>query len=528
MSLRIGVPTESAAGERRVAATPESIQKLRDLGFEVIVEKQAGAAAGFTDEAYQKAGATIAPNGEAWQAEVVVKVRPPAPEEVARTKEGATLISFIQPERHPELPELARKLRLSTVALERIPRVTRAQKMDVLSSMANLAGYRAVIEAAQQYQGFFGPQMTAAGATPPARVLVIGAGVAGLAAVAAARALGAEVRAFDTRSAAREQVESLGAKFLEVDLKENGEGGGGYARLMSKEFLDAEMALFRKQAAEVDIIITTALIPGARAPVLLPKDVIAPLKPGSVIVDMAAEQGGNCELTIPGRIVEHNGVKIVGFTDLPSRMAATASRFFANNLVHLLQEMGGAEKFRIDLENEVIRPAVVTFRGELLPPVPKQDPPPPKAPPPPTARPKQEQIQNPARKAWGTTVGGLGVIAVLFALGRFAPGDFLQHFTIFILACFVGWQVIWSVTPALHTPLMSVTNAISGIIILGGMLQVGQQLNLATLLGAAAVLLAAINVAGGFLVTQRMLKMFRKDTQAPAAARLEGGRGGRS
>jgi NAD(P) transhydrogenase subunit alpha len=511
MTLRIGVPTESAAGERRVAATPESIHKLRELGFEVLVQTKAGAGAGFPDEAYQNAGATIAADGEAWEAEVVMKVRPPSPDELAKTRSGATLISLLQPERNPELPELARKLNLSTVALERIPRVTRAQKMDVLSSMANLAGYRAVIEAAHQYQGLFGAQMTAAGATPPARVLVIGAGVAGLSAIAAARALGAEVRAFDTRSAAREQVESLGAKFLEVELKEGGEGAGGYAKLMSPQFVEAERALFHRQAAEVDVIITTALVPGGRAPVLLPADVIATLRPGSVVVDMAAEQGGNCELTVPGRIVERDGVKIIGFTDLPSRMAGTASRFFANNLVHLLQEMGGAEKFQVDLGNEVIRPAVLTHQGEILPPpAPKNDARPPKAPPPPSARPKQEQIQNPARAAWGTTVGGLAVIAVLFALGRFAPGDFLQHFTIFILACFVGWQVIWSVTPALHTPLMSVTNAISGIIILGGMLQVGSGLDLASLLGVAAVVLAAINVAGGFLVTQRMLKMFSK------------------
>ncbi|HZA14474.1 MAG TPA: Re/Si-specific NAD(P)(+) transhydrogenase subunit alpha, partial [Myxococcaceae bacterium] len=368
MSLRIGVPTESAAGERRVAATPESIHKLRELGFEVVVQSRAGEGAGFPDAEYEKAGAIVAADGEAWKADVVMKVRPPLPDELARAREGATLISLLQPERHPELPELARQRRLSTVALERIPRVTRAQKMDVLSSMANLAGYRAVIEAAHQYQGFFGPQMTAAGASPPARVLVIGAGVAGLAAIAAARALGAEVRAFDTRSAAREQVESLGAKFLELEVKESGDGAGGYAKVMSPEFVAAEMALFRRQAAEVNVIITTALVPGARAPLLLPSDVIACMQPGSVVVDLAAEQGGNCELTVPGQIVERDGVKIVGFTDLPSRMPGTASRFFANNLVHLLQEMGGADKFRVDLENEVIRPAVLTHDGEILPP----------------------------------------------------------------------------------------------------------------------------------------------------------------
>jgi NAD(P) transhydrogenase subunit alpha len=446
-----------------------------------------------------------------------VKVRPPTPEEAARARPGTTLISLLQPERNPELPPVLQSLKLSAIALERIPRVTRAQKMDVLSSMANLAGYRAVIEAAQHYQGFFSPQITAAGATPPARVLIIGAGVAGLAAIAAAKSLGAEVRAFDVRAAAREQVESLGATFLQVEIQESGDGGGGYAKTMSKEFIEAEMALFRKQASEVDIIITTALVPGTRAPILLPRDVVDKLKPGSVVVDMAAEQGGNCELCKPGEIVEFNGVKIIGYTDLASRMAGTASRFFANNLVHLITEMGPAEKFHVDLENDVVRPALLTHGGELLPPPPRKEPSPaapakpaPK-PPPADAKPQQQAIMAPTRKAWGTTVGGLLVIGVLFILGRFAPEDFLKHFTVFILACFVGWQVIWSVSPALHTPLMSVTNAISGIIIIGGMLQIGGQVDLASILGAIAVLVAAINISGGFLVTQRMLKMFRKN-----------------
>jgi NAD(P) transhydrogenase subunit alpha len=443
-------------------------------------------------------------------------VRPPTPAEAQRAREGATLISLLQPERNPELPPVLQALKLSAVALERIPRVTRAQKMDVLSSMANLAGYRAVIEAAQQYQGFFGPQITAAGATPPARVLIIGAGVAGLAAIATAKALGAEVRAFDVRAAAREQIESLGATFLQVDIQESGDGGGGYAKTMSKEFIEAEMALFRKQAAEVDIVITTALVPGTRAPLLLPRDVVEKLKPGSVVVDMAAEQGGNCELCKPGEIVEFNGVKIIGFTDLASRMAGTASRFFANNLVHLITEMGAGEKFRVDLENDVVRPALLTHGGELLPPPPRKEPSPAPAPkpapkpPPVDAKPQQQSIMAPTRRAWGTTLGGLGLIAVMFVLGRFAPADFLKHFTVFILACFVGWQVVWSVTPALHTPLMSVTNAISGIIIIGGMLQIGGDIDLASILGALAVLVAAVNISGGFLVTQRMLKMFQR------------------
>jgi H+-translocating NAD(P) transhydrogenase subunit alpha len=518
-AIRIGIPRELSPGERRVAATPESIRKLRELGFEVAVERGAGTHSGIADDAYAAAGATLAETADAlWKAaDVILKIRPPTTEEATQARPGTTLISLLQPERHPELPPVLQSLKLSAIALERIPRVTRAQKMDVLSSMANLAGYRAVIEAAQNYQGFFGPQITAAGATPPARVLIIGAGVAGLAAIAAAKSLGAEVRAFDVRAAAREQIESLGAKFLQVEIQESGDGGGGYAKTMSKEFIEAEMALFRQQAAEVDIIITTALVPGARAPILLPRDVVEKLKPGSVVVDMAAEQGGNCELCKPGEIVDFNGVKIIGFTDLASRMAGTASRFFANNLVHLITEMGAGEKFRVDLENDVVRPALLTHGGELLPPPPRKEPSPaapPKPapkPPPADAKPQQRAIMAPTNKAWGTTIGGLLLIGILFVLGRFAPEDFLKHFTVFILACFVGWQVIWSVTPALHTPLMSVTNAISGIIIIGGMLQIGGEVDLASILGALAVLVAAINIAGGFLVTQRMLKMFRRN-----------------
>ncbi len=462
-------------------------------------------------------GATLGSKGDAFGADVVLKVRPPELDEVPLLKEGGFLASLLQPERHPGLLDALKARKVSALALEKIPRVTRAQKMDVLSSMANLAGYRAVVEAAAAYGGFFGAQVTAAGTTPPAKVLVIGAGVAGLAAAAAAKALGAEVRAFDTRAAAREQVESLGAKFLTLEVKESGEGGGGYAKVMSKEFIDAEMALFRAQGAEgVDVVITTALVPGTKAPTLLPRDVVTSFKPGSVIVDMAAEQGGNCELCKPGEVVDFNGVKILGYTDLASRMPGTASKFFAGNLVHLMTEMGvGKTGFTIDLGNDVVRPALLVHGGEILPPPPPKEPSPkqahPPQPPPPDAKPKQQQIMAPTRRAWGATLGGMFVIALLFAIGRFAPRDFLQHSTVFILACFVGWQVIWSVSPALHTPLMSVTNAISGIIVIGGMLQIGTTLDLASILAAVAVLVASINVAGGFLVTQRMLRMFRRD-----------------
>ena len=493
------------------------MKKLVDSGFVVAVERGLGAAAGLSDESYAAAGAQVV--DEVWSiADLIVKVRPPTAGEVALMKPGTTLVSLLQPERNAGLLDALNARQISAVALERIPRITRAQKMDVLSSMGNLAGYRAVVEAAAHYQGFFSPQVTAAGSTPPARVLIIGAGVAGLAAIGAARALGAEVRAFDTRAAAREQVESLGATFLEVTLAEAGEGQGGYAKVMSPEFIAAEMTLFKQQAEQVDIIITTALVPGARAPILLPTDVIEKLKPGSVVVDLAAEQGGNCELTVPDQVVEFHGVKILGFTDLASRMSGSSTRLFANNVVHLLTDMGGGKAFTIDLNSDVVRPALVTYQGETLAPPPRAEPTGvkpvarlPQKPPPADAKPKQTAIMNPTRRAWGSTLRSLVLLVTLFLLGRFAPGDFLQHFTVFILACFIGWQVIWSVSPALHTPLMSVTNAISGIIILGGMLQVGDRFDTATILGALAVLIAAINVSGGFLVTQRMLKMFRRE-----------------
>ena len=526
--MRVGVPRESAPGERRVAATPDSVKKLLGTGFTVTVERGAGVASGIDDAAFQEAGASLADAADVWGAsDIVVKVRPPSHDEVAKLREGALLVSLLQPERDEALPELLAKRRASAIALERIPRISRAQKMDVLSSMANLAGYRAVIEATQCFQRTFGAQVTAAGTIPPARVLVIGAGVAGLAAVAAARALGAEVRAFDTRPATKEQIESLGATYLNVDVKEDADGGGGYAKQMSDAFLAAEVALFRAQAAEVDIIITTALIPGKRAPVLLPEEVVTALRPGSVIVDLAAEQGGNCVACVPGEVAVSHGVTVIGYTDLPSRMASSASRLFATNVYHLLQELGGGAAFKLDRESEVVRPALVVHAGEVLPrpPAPKPGAPAPaKAPdipaPPPSGslrpppdenlKPLQQNIRSPTRIAWGTTLGGIVLILVLFVAGRFAPRDFLQHSTVFILACFVGWQVIWSVTPALHTPLMSVTNAISGIIIIGGMLEVGSRLDLASILGALAALFAAINIAGGFLVTARMLRMFRR------------------
>ena len=533
-NARLGIPKETAAGEKRVAATADSVRKLVGLSFAVTVERGAGLASGVDDAAYEAAGATLADAAGVWGAcDVVAKVRPPSHAEAAQLREGAVLVSLLQPERDEALPGLLAARRASAIALERIPRITRAQKMDVLSSMANLAGYRAVIEATQHFQRTFGAQVTAAGTIPPARVLVIGAGVAGLAAVAASRALGAEVRAFDTRAATKEQIESLGASYLNVELKEVGEGGGGYAKEMSAAFLAAEIALFRKQAAEVDVIVTTALVPGKRAPVLLPDEVVAAMKPGSVIVDLAAEQGGNCAACVPGEVVVKHGVTVIGLTDLTSRMASSASRLFATNVFHLLQELGGGAAFAIDRESDIVRPALVVHQGEILPrPAPKAAVAPIvtsetsettkseasakpattslRPPPSPDLKPAQRNIRSPTRRAWGTTIGGIVLILVLFVAGRFAPRDFLQHSTVFILACFVGWQVIWSVTPALHTPLMSVTNAISGIIIIGGMLQVGAGLDVASILGALAALFAAINISGGFLVTERMLRMFQR------------------
>ncbi len=535
--IRLGVVRESQERERRVGIAPPSVKRLAEkLGFEVVVERGAGEAAGFSDAVYEEAGATLvdaatpgayrdAEPAEAWAADVLVKVNPPTLEEARRLRAGTTLVSLVFPAMNEELlGELAQR-GVTVLALDLVPRISRAQSMDVLSSMANIAGYRAVLEAAQVYQGFFAPQTTAAGSLPPARVLVIGAGVAGLAAIAAARGLGAEVRAFDTRLATREQVESLGGKFLELQFAESGEGGGGYAKVMSKEFIDAEMALFRAQAREVDVIVTTALIPGKKAPLLVPKDVVEELKPGSVVVDLAAAQGGNCELSQPDVVVEHRGVKIIGYTDLTSRMATSASRFFSANVTNLLGECGGATGWKLDMENEVLRGACVVHEGERLPP-PEPKPMPekqavaekrPSMRPPSDAKPAQQEIMSPTRRAWGTTVGGSALVLLLFVLGRFAPSEFLQHLTVFVLACFVGWQVIWSVTPALHTPLMSVTNAISGIIIVGGMLQVGGggleegRVDLASILGAVAIFVAAINISGGFLVTQRMLRMFRKE-----------------
>jgi NAD(P) transhydrogenase subunit alpha len=428
-------------------------------------------------------------------------------------RENGILISFLYPGKNKDIIERLAARKATAIAVDQIPRITRAQKMDALSSMANIAGYRAVVEAASFYGRFFTGQMTAAGRVPPAKILVIGAGVAGLAAIGAARGMGAIVRAFDTRPTVKEQVKSMGAEFIELNVQEDGEGGGGYAKEMSPAFIKAEMEMFLAQAKDVDIIITTALIPNRPAPILITEDMVKAMKKGSVIVDLAAENGGNCALTVPGQVVEQYGVHILGYTDLPSRLAPTASVLYGNNITHLLADLGGASHFHLDLADEVVRGALVLRDGELLWPPPPR--PPAALPAEPKFAPKLPAAAKAAAAEKKSSVAGpIGAVvaaAALVGLGMVAPPAFLSHLTVFALACIVGWQVVWNVTPALHTPLMSVTNAISGIIVIGGMLQVsGPPSSAAVMLGAAAILLATINIAGGFLVTQRMLRMFRR------------------
>ena len=508
---KIGIPKEIYPNECRVAATPNTVKKLQKLGFEILVESNAGSAANFTDRAYQEADCKIIPDAASlWsEADIILKVRAPEDSEIAVMPEGKTIISFIYPAQNEELLNKLASRNATILAMDTVPRISRAQKMDALSSMANIAGYRAVIEAANNFGRFFTGQITAAGKVPPAKVMVIGAGVAGLAAIGAARSLGAVVRAFDTRPAVKEQVESLGAEFLELEFEEDGTGAGGYAKTMSKEFIDAEMALFREQAKEIDIIITTALIPGRPAPKLILTDMVEMMKEGSIVVDLAAEQGGNCEVTRPNEVYKYDGVTIIGLTDLPSRMAAQSSQLYGTNLWHLLKDMGGAEDYQVDYEDQVVRGALIVHEGKVTWPPPKIENPSPTPPPQPKAvvtTVAQEEPKSSSGILWVILAG-----LALLGIGIGAPTSFLSHFTVFVLACFIGYQVIWNVTPALHTPLMSVTNAISGIIILGGMLQIsGEITSPSVILGAIAILVGTINISGGFLVTQRMLKMFQK------------------
>lgn len=525
--MKIGIPREIYQDERRVAATPPSVHKLIGLGYEVIIEGGAGEAANYSDAAYEKVGAAIATDTKSlWgEADFILKVRAPmdnptvGKHEADLMKEGAFLVSYIWPAQNGELLEKLAARKITSFAIDSLPRISRAQKMDALSAMANIAGYRAVIEAANHFGRFFTGQVTAAGKVPPAKILVIGAGVAGLAAIGAANSMGAVVRAFDTRLEVREQVESMGAEFLVLDFEgEDGSGSGGYAKQMSDEFIKAEMALFAEQAKEVDIIITTALIPGKPAPKLITADMVKSMKPGSVIVDLASERGGNCELTEPGKVAHQHGVTLIGYTDLPSRMAKVASELYATNLVHLLTELTPEKDGKpvVNMDDDVIRGLTVVHEDDITWPPPQPEAPVSPKPAPGTEEPSAEAKAAAKKKADQRSVIGKGILLVvtalaLYGVGAHAPESFLQHFTVFVLSCFIGWQVIWNVTPSLHTPLMSVTNAISGIIVIGAILHLAQAENAAVAIMAfVAVLIASINVGGGFRVTHRMLKMFRK------------------
>ncbi|HYF43687.1 MAG TPA: Re/Si-specific NAD(P)(+) transhydrogenase subunit alpha [Ramlibacter sp.] len=525
----IGIPKETAPGEKRVATVPDVVEKLVKLGFSVAVQSGAGEGADFSDEAYRAAGASIVPSAEEiWaRSDAVYKVRPPTREEAGLLREGGTLIGFVWPAQNPELMQLLAAKRATVLAIDALPRtLSRAQKMDALTSQAGVAGYRAVIEAAHAFGRFFNGQITAAGKVPPAKVFVAGAGVAGLAAIGTAAGLGAIVRANDTRAEVADQVVSLGGEFVKVDYEEEGSGGGGYAKVMSEGFQQAQRAMYAQQAREVDIIITTALIPGKPAPRLITAEMVRSMKPGSVIVDMAAEQGGNCELTEPGQSVVKHGVTIVGYTDLVSRLSRQSSNLYATNLFRLTEELCKAKDgaLQVNMEDEAIRGLTVVKDGAITWPAP-----PLKAAPAPAA-PKAAAAAAPAAKkghghgAPSEPMAGsklailFGIVAALFwFVGANAPAAFLGHFTVFVLACFVGYMVVWNVTPALHTPLMSVTNAISSIIAIGALVQIAPPLAGGAgpdpwirWLAVGGIVLTAVNMFGGFAVTQRMLAMFRK------------------
>lgn len=509
--MLIGVPRELLDGETRVAATPKTVEQIKKLGFEVIIEENAGFKASFEDDAFAQAGATIGNAQAVWNADIIFKVNAPTDAEIALIKEGATLVSFIWPAQNPELMQKLSAKKINVLAMDAVPRISRAQALDALSSMANIAGYRAVVEAAHEFGSFFTGQITAAGKVPPAKVLVIGAGVAGLAAIGAANSLGAIVRAFDSRPEVKEQVQSMGASFLEIDFKEEGGSGDGYAKVMSEEFNRSALALYAEQAKEVDIIITTALIPGKPAPRLITKEMVATMKPGSVIVDLAAATGGNCELTQAGKVVTtENQVKIIGYTDLPGRLPTQSSQLYGTNLVNLLKllckEKDG--NINIDFEDVVLRGVTVIRDGEVTwpaPPIQVSAQPQQKA----AAKPAEKKEEKPADPRIKYGLLALAVIAFLW-LASVAPAAFLSHFTVFVLSCVVGYYVVWNVSHALHTPLMAVTNAISGIIIVGALLQISQGSFFISVLAFIAILVASINIFGGFKVTQRMLAMFRK------------------
>jgi NAD(P) transhydrogenase subunit alpha len=512
--MRIGVPREIYEGECRVATTPDVVTQLTKLGFDVAVESGAGAKSSYSDDAYRDAGCEVIDSAsELWsKSDIVLKVRGPEGDEASLLRKDQTLISFLWPAQNPELLKQLTETGGTVMAMDSVPRISRAQKVDALSSMANIAGYRAVVEAAQHFGRFFTGQITAAGKVPPAKVLVIGAGVAGLAAIGAAKSMGAIVRSFDTRPEVKEQVESMDAEFLMLDFEddEDGAGEGGYAKVMSDEFIKAEMELFAEQAKDVDIIITTALIPGKPAPKLITAETARSMRDGSVIVDLAAEQGGNCELTVPGEVASVDGVTIIGYTDLPSRLAAQSSQLYATNLRHLLTDLTPEKDGNIvvDMEDEVIRGTTVCKDGETTwpPPAPKLSAAPAKAEPAPAPVVKEEEPRSFVGPAIGMALAGVA----LLGLGAVAPASFMAHFTVFVLACFVGYMVIWNVTAALHTPLMSVTNAISSIIVIGALMQISSSNPLTMWIAAVTIGITSINIAGGFAVTRRMLEMFRK------------------
>ena len=510
--MLIGVPRELLDNESRVAATPKTVQQILKLGFDVIVEHDAGFKASFEDQAFVAAGAKVGDAAQVWQADIIFKVNAPTDDEIALIKEGATLVSFIWPAQNPQLMEKLSAKKINVLAMDAVPRISRAQALDALSSMANIAGYRAVVEAAHEFGSFFTGQITAAGKVPPAKVLVIGAGVAGLAAIGAANSLGAIVRAFDSRPEVKEQVESMGASFLEIDFKEEGGSGDGYAKVMSEEFNRRALALYAEQAKEVDIIITTALIPGKPAPRLITKEMVESMKPGSVIVDLAAATGGNCELSKAGEVVvTDNQVKIIGYTDLPSRLPTQSSQLYGTNLVNLLKLLCKNKDGQIDInfDDVVLRGVTVIRDGEVTwpaPPIQVSAQPQQQAKAASAVKKEEEKPTDPRKK-----YGIMAAVGVLFLwLTSIAPAAFLSHLTVFVLACVVGYYVVWNVSHALHTPLMAVTNAISGIIIVGALLQISQGNFFISVLAFIAILVASINIFGGFRVTQRMLSMFRK------------------
>ncbi len=520
--MKIGIPKEIHPGEKRVATTPEAAAQIIKLGFSISIETGAGLNANISDEAYQAAGVEIVNDTQVlWQqSDIILKVRAPEHNQTLDKDEadllspGACLISFIWPAQNEALMQKLANNQVTVLAMDSVPRMSRAQKLDALSSMANIAGYRAIVEAAQFFGRFFTGQITAAGKIPPAKVLVIGAGVAGLAAIGTAKGMGAIVRSFDTRPEVKEQIESMDAEFLMLDFKEEGGGTGGYAKTMSKEFIDAEMALFAEQAKEVDIIVTTALIPGKPAPKLITAAMVESMKPGSVIVDLAAEQGGNCELTEKNQVVVKHDVTLIGYTDLPSRLANQSSQLYATNLRHLLTELCPEKNgnINVNMEDEVIRGTTVIKEGKITwpPPAPKLSASPTLQNAAATDTPKESTKKSflPAfvKQLLPIVTAGL----ILFGIGAVAPESFMTHFTVFVLSCFVGYQVIWNVSHSLHTPLMSVTNAISSIIVIGAIVQISTANSTVTILAGLAILLASINIVGGFFVTRRMLEMFRK------------------